>query len=256
MAKTEKIIVKVNEDLHPKTKRFPFVDKSGTKHESVAAAFLKVTEGRISRITVSQIIDTLTRIIYTQISTYPDKLGGLIRSTIGMNFILGQKTVDFLPSMGCSQGWNELYGVALSKARKMFLNVTKATSLEESTGAVPGGTQPCLKCGGSGEIAGTGYYLNVADDKYPGGWKYVGACFDCLPKGDTSGRGRGWIDRSQARKNHTYFLRHEIQWTESHGGIDGLNLWDPDDSNLWKMPERPVNMKEVILDVHDSEVPT
>ena len=256
MSKSEKITVKVNEDLHPKTRRYPFVDKNGDKHESVASAFVKVTEGFVSKLTVGQIIEILAKIIFTQIVTHKDKLGGLIRSTMGMTFVLGQKNVDFLPGEP-SQGWSMLYGVALSKARQMFLDVAKFASLTESTGAVPPGCQPCLRCGGSGTTAGHGHFLAVFDGKGREGWKHVGACFDCLPKGQTE-RGLGYITRSKARHNWTYAhdAANTTRWNDNHVGIEE-NLWNPDDSNLWKIVLDPadVNMKEVILDVDDSEVP-
>ena len=284
------IMVKVNEDLHPKTKRFPFVDKNGGSHESVAAAFVKVTEGRISMLTVSQILATLVKIMLAQFTQHKDTLGGLLRTTIGKNFILTQKKVDFLPGEP-EKGWGYLYGVALAKARTLFINMSEGQKYEESTGAVPPGCQPCLRCGGHGRVAGTGYYLSVSDPKYPGGWKYIGPCFDCLPKGQTE-RGLGYITRSKARHNWTYAhdAHNTERWNDNHVGIEE-NLWNPDDSSLWKFtpvcsvcgieagkgvtlivgrndsptlcqnciranPESVTNMKEVTLNVDSEEVPT
>ncbi len=259
MSKTEKIIVMPNEDLHPKTIRFPFVDKNGVRHSSVAQAFIRVTEGRISNVTVAQIIETLTRIIFTQISQHKEKLGGLIRTTIGMNFELGQKNVDFLPGEP-NQGWGFLYGVAINKARKLFLEMANMNDLITSTGPVPHNAQPCLKCGGSGDIAGHGNHLMVTDERYLGGWKYRGICFDCEPRtadGSRAPRGLGYITRGMARSNWIYYhgsANNRVKWDDNHVGIEA-NLWNPDDSSLWYY-SGPVNMKEVVLDVHDSEVPT
>jgi hypothetical protein len=231
------ITIRVKEDLHPKTRRFPFVDKQDKEYRSVAEAYVTVTKGKTP--SLLQAMTILIKIIISQVEQNAD-LKAIFQASVGKTFTMTQKTFDFIPFKGFGSVANgnavNLYGICLNKARDTIINrIKKATAgvidVMESTGAVPEGAVPCLKCGGEGDVAGSGYWAAVADDRNPEGWKYSGPCFDCLPKGDTSGRGKGYITRSIARKLWTWASdprnAHKIQ--------DRSNFRDPDDASIWKI---------------------
>jgi len=224
------IVVNPKEDLHPKTKRYPFKDKNGNEFKSVAEAFIKATEGMTISVTNAMII--LVKIIVAQVMWNRKALGAIFKASMGKKFVLNQKQVDFLPDPKAwgTEGKN-LYGVVLQKVRGVLIEMINRAKLEESRGTVPNGCQPCLKCGGEGKQAGSGHWMSVADGSAKG-WKYIGPCYDCLPSGGGD-RGLGYITRALARKNWTYRTHNPKRWDETHYGIEA-NLYDPDDNSLWK----------------------
>ena len=247
MSNDKFITIRPNTELHPKSKKHPFTDKNGASHVSVAMAFVAVTKGFVSKLTLNHAVEILAKILFSQFTQHPEEFGGILRSTVGSNFKLDQKKVNFLPNIN-NYGTTNIFCSALSRARTWFINLTDGEKFQTSRGPVPVGAQPCLKCGGSGDVGGSGYHLAVCDPKYPGGWKYIGPCFDCLPKGSQEGRGLGHITRSMARRNLNYYNNNSERWDDNHVGIQNNNLWNPDDNSLWHKRMDQVKMKEVVLD--------
>ena len=228
-------------ELHPKA-RNTVKDNNGVEHESVMAAYLSVVgEKKISFINCFKI---LVKIFMTMVNQNPS-IKAILLATAGKPIRFEHNDpVEFVSMPGLTMPtWGSMpqdkggfigknqWGTVINTVRSELIHQMEMSKYEQSTGAVPPNTQPCLRCGGHGQVAGTGYYLCVADGSATG-WKHVGACFDCLPKGKLD-RGLGYITRAKARHNWTYRTHNPKKWDESHIGCEA-NLYNPDDNNLWR----------------------
>ena len=231
-------------NLHPNAK-LPFTDTNGVEHQSVAKAYLSITEGK--QYSLKNVLEILFRIIMSQVSQV-NEIKALFLASVGKSFIFEAKDPDYFPHEGWGlikvqgegkqfhfEGKN-LYGILLRRVRDAIINKLNIERVETSSGAVPNGCQPCLRCGGEDVVAGSGYWASVADGSAVG-YKHIGPCFDCLPKAqpgvEGTGRGLGYITRSLARKNWTYATHNGTRWNDNHRGIEE-NLYDPNESNLWR----------------------
>ena len=219
-------------ELHPKYPA-PFKDKNGVEHKNVMEAFMSVVGNKAINIPLA--IGLLIKIVVSQ-AVQVAKIRAIFQSSINTFFLFNQEDPEFLPRGDITNTWGRvtkddkvigknLYGLVLRKARDQIVLNMKRAEFDESTGGVPGGCQPCVKCGGHGDVAGTGYFKAVANND--GDWKYIGPCFDCMPRNSTEPRGLGYITRSKARSNWIYNQTNPGKFAED-------NLHNPDDVSLWR----------------------
>jgi hypothetical protein len=225
-------------ELHPKY-RVEFNDSNDNQHQSVMEAYTSLVGEK--KIGVNIAMQILTKIIVCVARQIPE-IKAIFLASVGKTFMFTQKDPDFLPQFpgyewptwglidheGKKAGRN-VYGQVLNQVRNQIINDARREELSRSQGPVPQGCQPCLRCGGEGQLAGSGHYW--VDDGSTKGPGRVGACFDCLPKGENK-RGLGYITRAKARHNWTYATHNRNRWDDNHHGIEA-NLYNPDDNAMW-----------------------
>ncbi len=111
-----------------------------------------------------------------------------------------------------------MLGKILSNIRKTLVDEIKKGKYRGSLGKVPRGCQPCVKCGGSGSSAGSGYYVMKNGNH--------GRCFNCFPRNGTGSHGLGYITRSKALSLWGYQYHHP--------GVGLGEIPDPHDNDLWQ----------------------